>query len=83
VHRALGSLGLSKQSTGETAQGLLPALRVLRIRGFHSWSIRRIRFIRRWAEADWSACIYAPLDSKNQATDWETSENDTYKDQIV
>ncbi|KAH9954683.1 hypothetical protein BC827DRAFT_1272429 [Russula dissimulans] len=29
-----------KQSIGETAQDLLPALRILRIRGFHTWSIR-------------------------------------------
>jgi len=72
-----------KQSTGETAQGLLPALRVLRIRGFHSWSIRRIRSYVAGRKRTGRPVIMRRLTRKNQDTDWETSENDTYKDDIV
>jgi len=69
-----------KQSIGETAQELLPALRVLRIRGFHTWSIRLVTsFIAERNRTD-RPVIMRHLTRTDQETDWETFENDTCDD---
>jgi len=66
-----------EQSTRETAQELLPALRVLRIRGFHTWSIRLIVSFVAARQLAGRSIILRRLTQTSQDTDWETSENDT------
>jgi len=65
-----------ERSTRKMAQELLPALRVLRIRGFHTWSIRLITaFVAARQLTDRPVTI-CRLTHKSQDTDWETFEND-------
>jgi len=71
-----------EQSTWEVAQELLPALRVLRIRGFHTWSMSNGLITSFVAARQLAArpIIVRRLTQKNQDTDWETSENGTRQD---
>jgi len=71
-----------EQSTWEMAQELLPALRVLRIRGFHTWSISNgliTSFVAARQLAGRPIIIHR-LTQKNQDAAWETFENDTHQD---
>ncbi|KAH9954649.1 hypothetical protein BC827DRAFT_1241587 [Russula dissimulans] len=69
-----------EQSTREKARELLPALRVLRICGFHTWSIRRTTSFVAARQLTGRPVIMRRLTQKNQDTDWETFENDTRHD---
>jgi len=69
-----------EHSTGETAEELLPALRVLRIRGFHTWSIRFITSFVAARQLTGRPVIIRRLTQKSQDTDWEGIENDTHQD---
>jgi len=71
-----------EQSTWEMAQELLPALRVLRIRGFHTWSVSNgliTSFVAARQLAGRPIIIHR-LTQKNQDAAWETFENDTHQD---
>jgi len=69
-----------KQSIGETAQELLPVLRVLRIHGFHSWSIRLTEAFLVGRKRTGRPVIIRRLTQKNQDTDWEAFESDMCRD---
>jgi len=74
-----GIAGALEQSARETAQELLPALRVLRIRGFRAWSMRRITsFVAARQLIDRPVIIHR-LAQTDQDTDLETSENDAHR----
>jgi len=73
-----GIAGALEQSAQETAQELLPALRVLRIRGFHTWSMRRITSFVAARQLTGRPVIIRRLAQTDQDTDWETSEHDTH-----
>jgi len=66
-----------EQSTRETAQELLPALRILGIRGFHTWSIRLITSFVAARKRTGRPVIVRRLAEKSQDTDWEIFESDT------
>ena len=61
-----------EQSTRETAQELLPALRVLRIRGFHTWSIRLITSFVAARQLTSRPVIIRRLAEKSEDIHWET-----------
>ncbi|KAH9954648.1 hypothetical protein BC827DRAFT_1241581 [Russula dissimulans] len=69
-----------EQSTLPTANELLPALRVLRIRGFHTWSMRRTTSFVAARRLTGRPITIRRLTQKNKDTDWETFENDTRRD---
>jgi len=71
-----------EQSTWDMAQELLPALRVLRIRGFHTWSIsnRLITSFVTACQLTGRPIIIRRLTPKNQDAAWEAFENDTHQD---
>jgi len=75
-----GIAGALKQSTRETARELLPVLRVLRIRGFHTWSIRLITSFVAARQLTGRPIIIRRLAQTRQDTDWETFENNMYQD---
>jgi len=64
-----------QQSTPETAQELLQALHVLRIRGFHTWSISLIMSFATARQLAGRPVIVRRLNRMDQDTDWEI--NDT------
>jgi len=72
-----------KQSIGETAQELLPALRILRIRGFHTWSICLTTSYVAARKRTGRPVIVRRLSQKNQDTDWETFGDDACNDESV
>jgi len=69
-----------EQSTRPTANDLLPALRVLRIRGFHTWSMRLTTSFVAARQLTGRPITIRRLTKKNQDTDWEKFENDTCQD---
>src|SRR5712671_1748917 len=74
-----GIAGALEQSTQERAYELLPALRVLRIRGFHPWSFRLIKSFVAARQLAGRPVITRRLTQNEQDTDWETSEDDTHQ----
>jgi len=69
-----------EHSTRETAQELLPALRVLRIRGFDTSSSRLITSFVATRQLTGRPVVIRRLNPRSQDTDWETFENDTRRD---
>ncbi|KAH9954653.1 hypothetical protein BC827DRAFT_1158618 [Russula dissimulans] len=70
-----------QQSTWETARELLPALRVLRIRGFRSRSIRLTMIFAAARRLTGRPVVVRRLNETGQNTNWDT--NDTYEDKSV